>query len=95
MPFPPEPLRSPTVDIVRRELDRADREEGRRGVILSTLDALGIGFDSSWTAVGYRSGGRGHPGRELAGERGQRQRAVAEDLVVELAQVEGARRRGP
>jgi len=46
VPFPPEPLRSPTVDIVRRELDRADREEGRRGLILSTLDALGIGFDS-------------------------------------------------
>jgi hypothetical protein len=31
---------------VRRELDRADREEGRRSVILRTLDALGIGFDS-------------------------------------------------
>lgn len=46
VPFPPEPLRSPVVDIVRHELDRADREEGRRGLVLSTLDALGIGFDS-------------------------------------------------
>ena len=46
VPFPPEPLRSSTVDIVRHELDRADRNEGRRGVILQTLDALGIGFDS-------------------------------------------------
>ena len=46
IPFPPEPLRSLTVDTVRRELDRADRNEGRRGVILKTLDALGIGFDS-------------------------------------------------
>ena len=46
IPFPPEPLRSLAVETVRRELDRADREEGRRGLILQTLDALGIGFDS-------------------------------------------------
>ena len=46
VPFPPEPLRSLAVETVRRELDRADRNEGRRGVLLKTLDALGIGFDS-------------------------------------------------
>jgi glycine/D-amino acid oxidase-like deaminating enzyme len=46
VPFPPEPFRSFAVDTVRRELDRADRNEGRRGLILQTLDALGIGFDS-------------------------------------------------
>jgi len=46
VPFPPEPLRSLAVNTVRRELDRADRNEGRRGIILQTLDALGIGFDS-------------------------------------------------
>ena len=46
VPFPPEPIRSATVDIVRRELDRADRDAGRRGLILRTLDALGVGFDS-------------------------------------------------
>ena len=46
IPFPPEPLRSVAVDVVRHELDRADRNDGRRGVILQTLDALGIGFDS-------------------------------------------------
>ena len=34
------------VNAVRRELDRADRNEGRRGLLLRTLDALGIGFDS-------------------------------------------------
>ena len=45
-PFPPEPLRSVAVNLVRRELDRADRNEGRRGLVLKTLDALGIGFDS-------------------------------------------------
>ena len=46
IPFPPEPLRSLAVNVVRRELDRADRNDGRRGLILRTLDALGIGFDS-------------------------------------------------
>ena len=46
VPFPPEPFRSAAVETVRHELDRADREEGRRGLILRTLDALGIGFDS-------------------------------------------------
>ena len=46
IPFPPEPLRSMAVDLVRHELDRADRDAGRRGIILRTLDAIGIGFDS-------------------------------------------------
>jgi len=46
VPFPPEPLRSVAVNAVRHELDRADRDAGRRSVLLRTLDALGIGFDS-------------------------------------------------
>jgi glycine/D-amino acid oxidase-like deaminating enzyme len=46
IPFPPEPLRFAIVETVRRELARADRNEGRRGLLLRTLDALGIGFDS-------------------------------------------------
>ncbi|HET8785508.1 MAG TPA: FAD-binding oxidoreductase [Candidatus Limnocylindrales bacterium] len=46
IPFPPEPLRSLAVDVVRHELDRADRDAGRRGIVLRTLDAMGIGFDS-------------------------------------------------
>ncbi len=41
IPFPPEPLRSATIETVRHELDRADRNDGRRGLILQTLDALG------------------------------------------------------
>lgn len=45
-PFPPEPFRYGAVAAVRHELDRADRNEGRRGLLLRTLDALGIGFDS-------------------------------------------------
>jgi glycine/D-amino acid oxidase-like deaminating enzyme len=46
IPFPPEPIRSVAVNAVRHELDRADRNEGRRSALLRTLDALGIGFDS-------------------------------------------------
>ena len=46
IPFPSEPLRSFVVDTVRHELDRADREAGRRGLILRSLDAIGVGFDS-------------------------------------------------
>ena len=46
VPFPPEPLRYAAVQAVRHELDRADRNEGRRSLLLRTLDALGIGFDS-------------------------------------------------
>ncbi len=46
IPFPPEPLRFAAVEAVRHELARADRNEGRRGLLLQTLDALGIGFDS-------------------------------------------------
>ena len=46
IPFPPEPFRSVAVNLVRHELDRADRNEGRRGILLKTLDAMGIGFDS-------------------------------------------------
>jgi len=46
IPVPPEPLRSVAINLVRRDLDRADRDSGRRSILLRTLDALGIGFDS-------------------------------------------------
>jgi glycine/D-amino acid oxidase-like deaminating enzyme len=45
-PFPPEPLRYAAVEVVRRELDRADRNQGRRSLLLRTLDTIGVGFDS-------------------------------------------------
>lgn len=45
-PFPPEPVRSIAVETVRHELARADDNDGRRGLLLRTLDSLGIGFDS-------------------------------------------------
>jgi len=46
IPFPPEPLRFAAIQAVRHELDRADRNQGRRSILLRTLDELGIGFDS-------------------------------------------------
>ena len=45
-PFPPEPLCFPAVQLTRSEINRADHSEGRRGLFLRTLDALGLGFDS-------------------------------------------------
>jgi glycine/D-amino acid oxidase-like deaminating enzyme len=45
-PFPPEPLRTLAVSAVQHELARADERDGRRGLLLRTLDALGMGFDS-------------------------------------------------
>jgi len=46
LPFPPEPVRWLGVSLTRRELERADRNEGRRGLWLRLLDRLGLGFDS-------------------------------------------------
>jgi glycine/D-amino acid oxidase-like deaminating enzyme len=46
VPFPPEPLRSAVVQLTRNRLAAADRNAGRRGVWLRTLDRLGLGFDS-------------------------------------------------
>ena len=45
-PFPPEPLRWAGIQLTRHELARADRNDGRRGPWLRTLDRLGMGFDS-------------------------------------------------
>ncbi len=46
IPFPPEPFRYPLISIVKWSMRRADRNEGRRNLLLRTLDALGLGFDS-------------------------------------------------
>ena len=35
-----------SAEFMIQTMDRADREGGRRSVLLRTLDALGIGFDS-------------------------------------------------
>ncbi|MEA2468440.1 MAG: hypothetical protein QOJ57_2566 [Thermoleophilaceae bacterium] len=46
VPFPPEPLRTAVIQLTRNRLAAADRNEGRRGAWLRTLDRLGLGFDS-------------------------------------------------
>ena len=46
MAFPPEPLTWAAVQATRWSLDRADHDQGRRNLLLRTLDALGLGFDS-------------------------------------------------
>ncbi|WP_166866668.1 FAD-binding oxidoreductase [Salinibacterium sp. ZJ70] len=46
LPFPPEPAASMGINATRWSLDRADHTEGRRNILLRTLDALGLGFDS-------------------------------------------------
>ncbi|KJL23067.1 NAD(P)/FAD-dependent oxidoreductase [Microbacterium foliorum] len=46
IPFPPEPLTSIGVNLVRAAMDRADHDEGKRNLFLKTLDAVGMGFDS-------------------------------------------------
>ena len=46
MPFPPEPFTYAAVQLTRDALDRADHNNGKRGPLLKTLDALGLGFDS-------------------------------------------------
>lgn len=46
LPFPPEPIASVGIQATRWSLNRADHNQGRRNVILKTLDALGLGFDS-------------------------------------------------
>ncbi len=46
IPFPPEPVASIGIQATRMSLNQADHNQGRRNVILKTLDALGLGFDS-------------------------------------------------
>lgn len=46
LPFPPEPAASIGIQATRWSLDRADHDHGRRNLLLKTLDALGLGFDS-------------------------------------------------
>lgn len=46
LPFPPEPAAAVGINLTRWSLDRADHREGRRNILLKTLDAFGLGFDS-------------------------------------------------
>jgi len=46
VPWPPEPIRSMAVQLTQRALDRADENQGRRGLWLRMLNLAGLGFDS-------------------------------------------------
>ncbi|WEK12715.1 MAG: FAD-dependent oxidoreductase [Candidatus Microbacterium phytovorans] len=46
LPFPPEPAAALGIQATRWSMDRADHNGGRRNLLLKTLDALGLGFDS-------------------------------------------------
>ena len=46
LPFPPEPFRYGVIQLTRNRLAKADRNRGKRGLWLKTLDRLGLGFDS-------------------------------------------------
>ncbi|WP_308492838.1 NAD(P)/FAD-dependent oxidoreductase [Microbacterium terrisoli] len=46
LPFPPEPAAAMGINATRWSLNRADHNEGRRNLLLKTLDAVGLGFDS-------------------------------------------------
>ena len=46
LPFPPEPIAKIGIEATKWSLDRADHQEGRRNLLLRTLDRLGLGFDS-------------------------------------------------
>ena len=46
LPFPPEPAASLGINLTRWSLDRADHNHGKRNLLLRTLDAVGLGFDS-------------------------------------------------
>jgi glycine/D-amino acid oxidase-like deaminating enzyme len=46
LPIPPEPLRTPAVELMRRAVIDADDHGGRRSWFLRAMDALGVGFDS-------------------------------------------------
>src|SRR3954451_19462117 len=45
-PIPPEPARTPAVELMRRAVIDADEHEGEPGLFLRAMEALGIGFDS-------------------------------------------------
>ena len=46
LPFPPEPAATLGVAMTKWSMNRADHNEGKRNMLLKTLDALGLGFDS-------------------------------------------------
>lgn len=46
LPFPPEPATWVGVKLMTAALTKSDRNQGKRGPFLKTMDAIGMGFDS-------------------------------------------------
>jgi glycine/D-amino acid oxidase-like deaminating enzyme len=46
MPFPPEPIAYATIRATQWALKKADRNQGKRNLLLRCMDAVGLGFDS-------------------------------------------------
>ncbi|HEY9499441.1 MAG TPA: FAD-dependent oxidoreductase [Terrimesophilobacter sp.] len=46
VPFPPDPAAWVGVEVSRWAMNRADHNRGKRNLVLRTLDAVGLGFDS-------------------------------------------------
>jgi glycine/D-amino acid oxidase-like deaminating enzyme len=46
LPFPPDPIAAVGIAATKWSLNQADHNQGRRNLLLKTLDALGLGFDS-------------------------------------------------
>ena len=46
IPFPPDPVAWMGVEVSKWAMNRADHNKGKRNLILRTLDAVGLGFDS-------------------------------------------------
>lgn len=46
LPFPPEPVATIGINMTRWSLDRSDHNEGKRNLLLKTMDAMGVGFAS-------------------------------------------------
>jgi glycine/D-amino acid oxidase-like deaminating enzyme len=46
LPFPPEPLLFPMIEVTRRSTEHAELHGGRRNAWLRGLDRVGLGFDS-------------------------------------------------
>jgi hypothetical protein len=46
VPFPPEPVAAAGIQAARLALDRADHRNGRRNLLLRSLDTLGLRLDT-------------------------------------------------
>lgn len=46
LPFPPEPLATAGIQATRWAMNRSDHQRGERNLLLRSLDAVGLGFDS-------------------------------------------------